>query len=87
MQTELEETKAQETAKLQEALKIMQIQIEEATARALKEREAARKAIKEAPPVINETPVMVQDTAKIEALTAEIEILKVRHTVPRTIIC
>lgn len=84
MQTELEETKAQETAKLQEALKSMQIQVEEANARALKEREAARKAIEEAPPVIKETPIMVQDMAKIEALTAEIEILKVRLSVTRT---
>lgn len=78
MQTELEETKTQEIAKLQEALHSMQIQVGEANARALKEREAARKAIEEAPPVIKETPVMVQDTAKIDALTAEIEILKVR---------
>ncbi|XP_042050999.1 myosin-17-like [Salvia splendens] len=76
LRTELEETKAQETAKLQEALKSMQKQVEEANARALKEREAARKAIEEAPPVIKETPVMVQDVAKIDALTAEIQILK-----------
>ncbi|XP_042055501.1 myosin-17-like [Salvia splendens] len=76
LRTELEETKAQETAKLQEALKSMQKQVEEANARALKEREAARKAIEEAPPVIKETPVMVQDVARIEALTAEIQILK-----------
>lgn len=57
----------------------MQKQVEEANARALKEREAARKAIEEAPPVIKETPVMVQDTAKIDALTAEIETLKVNN--------
>ena len=56
----------------------MQKQVEEANARALKEREAARKAIEEAPPVIKETPVMIQDVAKIDALTAEIQILKVR---------
>ncbi|KAL1547802.1 myosin-17-like [Salvia divinorum] len=76
LRTELEETKAQETTKLQEALKSMQKQVEKANARALKEREAARKAIEEAPPVIKETPVMVQDMAKIDALTAEIQILK-----------
>ncbi|KAH6818341.1 myosin family protein with Dil [Perilla frutescens var. frutescens] len=76
LRTELEETKAQEIAKLQEAMHSMQKQVEEANARALKEREAARKAIEEAPPVIKETPVMVQDTAKIDALTAEIEILQ-----------
>lgn len=76
LRTELEETKAQEVAKLQEALHAMQIQVEEANAKVIKEREAARKAIEEAPPVIKETPVMVQDTAKIEALTAEVENLK-----------
>ncbi|KAL2229130.1 UNVERIFIED_CONTAM: Myosin-17 [Sesamum indicum] len=76
LRTELEETKAQEIAKLQEALHSLQIQLEDANARVIKEREAARKAIEEAPPVIKETPVMVQDTAKIEALTAEVENLK-----------
>lgn len=78
MQSELEETKAQEIAKLQEALHSMQIQVEEANARVIKEQEAARKAIEEVPPVVKETPVMVQDTAKIDALTAEVESLKVR---------
>ncbi|GFP79504.1 myosin-17 [Phtheirospermum japonicum] len=76
LRTELEETKAQEIAKMQEALHSMQIQVEDANARVIKEREAARKAIEEAPPVIKETPVMVQDTAKIDALTAEVESLK-----------
>ncbi|GER37137.1 myosin XI [Striga asiatica] len=76
LRTELEETKAQDIAKLQDALQSMQIQLEEANARVIKEREAARKAIEEAPPVIKETPVMVQDTAKIDALTAEVESLK-----------
>ncbi|KZV53151.1 myosin-17-like [Dorcoceras hygrometricum] len=76
LRTELEETKAQELSKLQEALRSMQTQVEEANAQVIKEREAARKAIEEAPPVIKETPVMVQDTAKIDALTAEVESLK-----------
>ncbi|KAL3623630.1 hypothetical protein CASFOL_032446 [Castilleja foliolosa] len=76
LRTELEETKAHEIAKMQEALHSMQIQVEDANARAIKEREAARKAIEEAPPVIKETPVMVQDTAKIDALTAEVESMK-----------
>ncbi|KAI3447180.1 hypothetical protein Pfo_003845 [Paulownia fortunei] len=76
LRTELEETKAQEIVKLQEALHSMQVQVEDANARVIKEREAARKAIEEAPPVIKETPVVIQDTAKIDALTAEIESLK-----------
>ncbi|KAJ9551199.1 hypothetical protein OSB04_015244 [Centaurea solstitialis] len=74
--TELEETKSQETAKLQDALRMMQIQIDEANAKVIKEREAARKAIEEAPPVVKETPVIVQDTEKVDTLTAEVESLK-----------
>ncbi|WCJ42738.1 Myosin-17 [Euphorbia peplus] len=76
LRTDLEEEKVQEIAKLQEALHGMQIQVEEANARVIKEREAARKAIEEAPPIIQETPVLVQDTEKVEQLMAEIESLK-----------
>ncbi|KAJ0031276.1 hypothetical protein Pint_13451 [Pistacia integerrima] len=76
LRTNLEEEKAQEIVKLQDALHAMQLQVEEANSRVLKEREAARKAIEEAPPVIKETPVMIQDTEKIESLTAEVESLK-----------
>ncbi|CAN6563743.1 unnamed protein product [Malus baccata var. baccata] len=76
LRTDLEEEKAQETAKLQEALHAMQIQIEEANARAIREREALEKAVKEAPPVIKETPVIIQDTEKIDSLSAEVESLK-----------
>lgn len=56
----------------------MQVKVEDANARVIKEREVSRKAIEEAPPVIKETPIMVQDTSKIDALTAEVESLKVR---------
>ncbi|KAK3164631.1 hypothetical protein QOZ80_1AG0022100 [Eleusine coracana subsp. coracana] len=76
LRTDLEETKAQEIAKLQETLNDMQLQVEEAKALVVKEREAARKAIEEAPPVIKETPVLVEDTEKINSLTAEVEQLK-----------
>ncbi|KAJ9167994.1 hypothetical protein P3X46_019576 [Hevea brasiliensis] len=76
LRTDLEEEKAQEIAKLQDALHAMQIQVEEANSRVIKEREAARKAIEEAPPVIKETPVLVQDTEKVEQLTTEVESLK-----------
>lgn len=80
MQTNLEEEKAQEIAKLQDALQAMQLQLEEANSRILKEREAARKAIEEAPPIVKETPVIIQDTEKIESLTAEVDSLKVLHS-------
>ncbi|KAK1312173.1 hypothetical protein QJS10_CPA07g00336 [Acorus calamus] len=76
LRTDLEEAKAQEHAKLHEALHAMQLQVEEANTMLIKEREAARKAIEEAPPVIKETPVLVQDTEKIDALTSEVENLK-----------
>ena len=77
IQTDLEEAIACETAKLQEALHAMQVQVEEANSMIIKEREAARKAIEEAPPVIKETPVIIQDTQRVESLTAEVERLKV----------
>ena len=62
IQNDLEEAKAQEIAKLQEALHAMLVQVEEANSMVIKEREAARKAIEEAPPVIKETHVIIQDT-------------------------
>lgn len=77
MQTDLEEAKAQEIAKLQDALHEKQLQVEEANSMVIKEREAARKAIEEAPPVIKETPVIVQDTERINSLISEVEKLKV----------
>ncbi|ESR64794.1 hypothetical protein CICLE_v10007325mg [Citrus x clementina] len=77
LRTNLEEEKAQEIAKLQDALQAMQLQVEEANFRILKEQEAARKAIEEAPPIVKETPVIVHDTEKIESLTAEVDSLKV----------
>ncbi|XP_009400528.2 myosin-17-like isoform X2 [Musa acuminata AAA Group] len=76
LRTDLEETKAQEISKLQDILHEMQLQVEEARSTLIREREAARKAIEEAPPVIKETPVFVQDTEKIDSLTAEVENLK-----------
>lgn len=76
-QIDLEEAKAHEFAKLQDALHAMQVQVEEAKSMVVKEREAARKAIEEAPPVIKEMPVMVQDTEKINSLSAEVEKLRV----------
>lgn len=77
MQIDLEEAKAQEISKLQDALHEMQQQVEEANSMIIKEREASRKAIEEAPPVIKETPVIVQDVEKISSLTAEVEHFKV----------
>ncbi|KAI3874409.1 hypothetical protein MKW92_047464 [Papaver armeniacum] len=76
LRTDMEESKSQELSKLQDTLRAMELQVEEANAMVIKEREAARKAVEEAPPVIKETPVLVQDTEKIDSLTAEVDSLK-----------
>lgn len=76
LRTDLEEAKAQDIAKLQLSLQAMQVQLDEANATLVKEREAARKAIEDAPPVIKETPVVIVDTAKVDLLTNENEELK-----------
>ncbi|XP_052193140.1 myosin-11-like [Diospyros lotus] len=76
LRTDLEEAKAQEIIKLQNSLQAMKSKIDETNALLIKEREAARKAIEEAPPIIKETQVFVEDTKKIESLTEEINSLK-----------
>ncbi|MQL94233.1 hypothetical protein Taro_026885 [Colocasia esculenta] len=83
LRTDLEEAKTQEIAKLQEALRETQLQVEERNSMLIKEREAAQKAIEEAHPVISETPVLVQDAEKIDALTTEVESLKALLLVER----
>ncbi|BAT94952.1 hypothetical protein VIGAN_08160400 [Vigna angularis var. angularis] len=76
LKTNLEESKAQEIAKLQNSLQELQIKYEETNALLIKERENVKKVVEEEPPVIKETQVIVEDTQKIETLTAEIESLK-----------
>ncbi|KAL9344476.1 hypothetical protein Peur_062151 [Populus x canadensis] len=77
LRTDLEEARAQEAVKFQNSLEEMKIKIEEANALIVKEREAAKNAINEAPPVIKETQVIIEDTKKIDSLTEEVENLKV----------
>ncbi|KAE9604685.1 putative IQ motif, EF-hand binding, P-loop containing nucleoside triphosphate hydrolase [Lupinus albus] len=76
LRTDLEEERAQQIDKLQNCLHAMQIQVEEANSKVIKEREAARKAIEQAPPIIKETPVIIQDTEKINSLMDDINSLK-----------
>ncbi|KHN14710.1 Myosin-J heavy chain [Glycine soja] len=76
LRTNLEESKAQEIAKVQNSLQEMQNKFEETNALLIKERENVKKVVEEAPPVIKETQVIVEDTQKIETLTAEVESLK-----------
>lgn len=75
MQVDLEEAKGQEIAKLQNALQEMQAQLDEAHAAILHEKEAAKIAIEQAPPVIKEVPVV--DNTKLELLTNKNEELEV----------
>lgn len=77
VQTDLEEAKAQEIVKLQNTVQALQTKVDESNAELVKEREAAKKAIEEAPPVIKETQVFVEDTKKVDSLTSEVENLKV----------
>ncbi|KAK7277807.1 hypothetical protein RJT34_22824 [Clitoria ternatea] len=76
LRTNLEESKAQEIAKLQNSLQEMQSKFDETHALLSKERETVKKVVEEAPPVIKETKVVVEDTQKIDTLTAEVESLK-----------
>ncbi|KAK9155072.1 hypothetical protein Sjap_002552 [Stephania japonica] len=74
MRIDLEEAKAHEIAKLQSALTDMQGQLDEAHAAIIREKEAARIAIEQAPPVIKEVPVV--DNTKLELLTSRNEELE-----------
>ncbi|XP_024990425.1 myosin-11-like isoform X1 [Cynara cardunculus var. scolymus] len=76
LRIDLEEAKAQEAIKFQNSLEAMQKKLDEATAMAVEEREAARKAIDEAPAVVEEKEIVVEDTKKVESLTAEVNELK-----------
>lgn len=76
LQMDIEEAKGQEIAKLQNALQDMETELHEARAAIIHEREAAKIAIEQAPPVIKEVPVV--DNTKVEQLTIqnhELEVL------------
>ncbi|XP_057725408.1 myosin-12 isoform X1 [Arachis stenosperma] len=74
MRVDLEEAKGQEIAKLQNTLQEIQGQLDEARAAIIHEREAAKLAIEQAPPVIKE--VSVVDNTKLELLTNKNEELE-----------
>ncbi|KAG6395092.1 hypothetical protein SASPL_145684 [Salvia splendens] len=67
LRMDIEEAKGQEIAKLQNVLQDTQTQLQEAQAAIIHEREAAKIAIEQAPPVIKEVPVV--DNTKVEQLT------------------
>ncbi|KAF2536369.1 hypothetical protein F2Q68_00019956 [Brassica cretica] len=76
LRVDLEEEKTQEITKLQSSMEELRKKVEETNVMLVKEREAAKKAIEEAPPVVTETQVVVEDTQKIESLTEQVEGLK-----------
>lgn len=77
IQIDLEEAKGQEIAKLQSTLQEMQGQLDEAHAAIIHEKEAAKLAIEQAPPVIKEVPVV--DETKLEILRSHNEELEVTY--------
>ncbi|KAL0673810.1 hypothetical protein Bca4012_001791 [Brassica carinata] len=66
---DLEEAKAQEIANLQNALTELQEKLDEAQAAIIQEKEAAKLAIEQAPPVIKEVPVV--DNTQLELLSSQ----------------
>ncbi|XP_028075342.1 myosin-12-like isoform X1 [Camellia sinensis] len=74
LRTDLEEAKGQEIAKLQSALHEIQGKLDEAHAAIIHEKEEAKIAIEQAPPVIREVPVV--DNSKVEELTLQNEELE-----------
>ncbi|KAJ0963649.1 hypothetical protein J5N97_028771 [Dioscorea zingiberensis] len=73
MRVDMEEAKTQENAKLQHALKEMELQYSETKVMLLEEREASKK-VAEVVPVTHKIPVI--DTVMVEKLTVENEKLK-----------
>ncbi|KAM0937131.1 putative myosin ATPase [Dioscorea sansibarensis] len=67
LRIDLEEAKGQEIAKLQASLQEMQEKLDEAELAIINEREAAKLAIEQAPPVIKEVPVV--DSTQLELMT------------------
>ncbi|XP_062203338.1 myosin-17-like isoform X2 [Phragmites australis] len=72
----LERERLDEMCTLREMVDVLQQAVNDAETRAINEREAAKKAIAEAPPVIKETVVMVEDTEKVNSLNTEVERMK-----------
>jgi hypothetical protein len=78
----IEQERAAEACRLREMVDVLQQAVEDAEVRVIAEREAAKKAIAEAPPVIKEIVVQVVDTDKVDSLAAEVARLKVTPSMP-----
>lgn len=77
MQANVERERLDEICRLHEMVDVLQQAVEDAEVRVIAEREAAVKAIAEAPPVIKETVVWVEDSEKVNSWNAEVDRLKV----------
>ncbi|KAG7638150.1 Dilute domain [Arabidopsis thaliana x Arabidopsis arenosa] len=78
---DLEDAKAQEIAKLQNNLTELQEKLDEAYAAIIRDKEAAKLAIEQAPPIIKEVPVV--DNTQLELLNSqnnelEVEVAKLK---------
>lgn len=73
----MEEAKAQESIKYQDTIEDLQKKLEEAIAMAVKEREAAKKAIDEVRAAVEEKEIVIEDTKKLESLNEQVSDLKV----------
>ncbi|KAG8044919.1 hypothetical protein GUJ93_ZPchr0008g13198 [Zizania palustris] len=72
----IEKERVEEMCRLREMVDVLQQAVEDAEVRVIAEREAAKKAIAEAPPVIKEKVVLVEDDEKVNSLTVEVGRLK-----------
>lgn len=79
LQIDLEEAKGQEIAKFQNTLHELQEQLDEANAAIIREKEAAKLAIEQAPPVIKEVPII--DNSKVEQLSEQNDKLQVTKAI------
>ncbi|CAM0881488.1 unnamed protein product [Alopecurus aequalis] len=71
-----ERERLDEVSRLHEMVDVLQQAVEDAEVRVIAEREAATRAIADAPPVIKETVVWVEDTEKVSSWNAEVGRLK-----------
>ncbi|KAJ0718398.1 putative myosin ATPase [Helianthus annuus] len=77
LRTDLEEAKAQESIKYQNTIEALLKKLDEAnTMTAVKEREAARKVIDEAPAAFEGKEIVIEDTKKVESLNEQVRDFK-----------
>ncbi|KAK1416550.1 hypothetical protein QVD17_32341 [Tagetes erecta] len=76
LRVDLEEAKAQESIKYQDTIEDLLKKLDEANTMAVKEREAAKKAIDEVRAAVEEKEIVIEDTKKLESLNEQVSDLK-----------